>query len=281
MSISIMSEVWKDAPIAGTELLMLLALADSANDDRECWPSLAHLQRKTRLSRPQTQRLLKSLERNGLIEILKNQGKGAAGRKTNQYRILDMTGITHDTPIQEGTGITHDTPTGITHDTQNHHIEPSEERDSISPSDEDEMQSAPKVKKPRAANPMYNAINKVWGYQGQRNGLMAGVLKGTATRKGWAEYNLETPITPEELIAWANWYRRVELKGRTDLNIIEAPVKVQSSIMQWQSLRAEKQNQPARRDLGSYEPPRDAWDNFRNKGDLTPDFLRDDEEAQS
>lgn len=43
MSIRIMTEIWEYSPSSGTELLMMLAIADHANDDRECWPSIARL----------------------------------------------------------------------------------------------------------------------------------------------------------------------------------------------------------------------------------------------
>lgn len=163
MSISVMAEVWKDAPVAGTELLMLLALADSANDDRECWPSLAHLQHKVRLSRVQTQRLLKSLERNGLIEIEKNGGKGKNGQKTNRYRLRYPTSIAHDTPP---TG-----QTGIAGDTLNRNLEPSE-----NPETPDGGSVPENTKKPRPPHP-----NEPW-----RNELLRcfGLTPETVTKTG-------------------------------------------------------------------------------------------------
>lgn len=113
MSIAVMTEVWKDAPVSGTELLMLLALADSANDDRECWPSVRHLMHKVRLSEAQARRVLKSLERQGVIEIDIKKGKGATGRESNRYRICALT------PLAD------DTSGGITDEPLNHHRETS------------------------------------------------------------------------------------------------------------------------------------------------------------
>lgn len=116
-----MTEVWKDAPVSGTELLMLLALADSCNDDRECWPSVRHLMHKARLSEAQARRVLKSLERQGVIEIGIKQGKGVKGRESNRYRVCYLTPIADDTSTPRAD----DTSTGIADDTLNHHYETS------------------------------------------------------------------------------------------------------------------------------------------------------------
>lgn len=230
MSIAVMTEVWKDAPVAGTELLLLLALADSANDDRECWPSLRHLQHKVRVSRPQLQKLITKLVNEGLIEKILKGGKGTKGRESNLYRILNMTGIAQDT-CEVSQGIPVDAETGITQDTLNHHSESSIETVA---SDEAGDSANAKSKKTREPNPMYDAIKEIWGYTASMNGAMARMLTGIATQKGWKEYNLETPITPDGLRLWAKWYRETALKGDESLNMLEERIKIQSSITQWQ-----------------------------------------------
>jgi hypothetical protein len=223
MSIAVMTEVWKDAPVAGTELLMLLALADSCNDDRECWPSVRHLQHKVRVSEPQARKLLKSLERQGLIEIVTKGGKGTKGRESNLYKISPVTPIAHDTS------------TPIAHDTLNHHSESSLNTLASGEAGDD---SKPKAKTPRQPNPMYDAIKDIWGYTAVMNGAMEKMLKGTATKPGWKEYNLETPIAANDLRRWAQWYRQTVLKGDDNLNMLEERIKINSSITQWQERNA-------------------------------------------
>ena len=49
MSIRLMDAVWNGAPYKGTDLLLLLALADYANDAGLCWPTLKTLSKKARL----------------------------------------------------------------------------------------------------------------------------------------------------------------------------------------------------------------------------------------
>ncbi len=53
MSIEIMSRVWSQSQQQGTKLVLLLALADMANSNGYCWPSLETLQQKARLSHRQ------------------------------------------------------------------------------------------------------------------------------------------------------------------------------------------------------------------------------------
>lgn len=45
-----MTHVWDNAPFKGATLMTLLALADSANDEGWCWPSMKTLTEKTRQS---------------------------------------------------------------------------------------------------------------------------------------------------------------------------------------------------------------------------------------
>lgn len=77
-----MSQVWDEANASGGELLVLLALADFSNEKIGCaWPSIETLSKKSRLSIRQTQYVIRSLERKGLLEVKPNEGP----RGTNLY----------------------------------------------------------------------------------------------------------------------------------------------------------------------------------------------------
>ena len=84
MSIRIMSAVWEKAPVDGGSLLVLLAMADFANDNGICWPSLPALGRKARLSERQVRRVLRDLEDAKLI--MTDLGTGPHG--VNTYKVL-------------------------------------------------------------------------------------------------------------------------------------------------------------------------------------------------
>ena len=83
MSIRVMAEVWRNGPDGATDCLLMLALADYANDDGECWPSIDGLARKARLSERGVQTALRRLEAAGWLEIETGGGR----KRCNLYRI--------------------------------------------------------------------------------------------------------------------------------------------------------------------------------------------------
>lgn len=129
MSVRVLTSVWDGYPGGGSDLLALLALADWSDDDGRCWPSIAAIAKKTRLSRSQAQRVMHSLIDSGYVAVTGNETGGAPG-STRQYRIIlsrltgsaDATGRTSATgsvDAQEGshpcanTGSAHATQTVI------------------------------------------------------------------------------------------------------------------------------------------------------------------------
>lgn len=110
MSIRVMSQVWEHSLAEGGELLVLLALADFADDDGYCWPSIARLAGKSRLSERQVKRVLRTLAERDEIEM--PTGERSAERP---FRVTPVTpgqnvpGDAHDTP-----GVTPMTPPGGT-----------------------------------------------------------------------------------------------------------------------------------------------------------------------
>ena len=76
MSIKLMSEVWEHADAKGCQLLLLLALADYADDRGRSYPAIRTLANKTRMTRRGVQKALLELELRGLITV-----KAGAGPK--------------------------------------------------------------------------------------------------------------------------------------------------------------------------------------------------------
>lgn len=78
-----MSAVWDSSSQSGGNLLILLALADFANDEGECWPAISTLAAKARMTERHVRRILRDLEAAGEIESM--PGGGQHG--TNRYLV--------------------------------------------------------------------------------------------------------------------------------------------------------------------------------------------------
>lgn len=86
MSIKVMNWAWSQDISNSSRKLVLLALADRANDDGECWPGITSLAEKCSIPRRTLIRALASLEEQGLISVRRRPGEGS-GRQTNLYQI--------------------------------------------------------------------------------------------------------------------------------------------------------------------------------------------------
>jgi len=74
MSIKVMTRVWEESKHKGSELLLLLAIADNARDDGHAWPGLSVLSGKTRLSRQTLSKKLENLVESGELYIHAQKG---------------------------------------------------------------------------------------------------------------------------------------------------------------------------------------------------------------
>lgn len=87
MSIRVMTTVWDNFPGSGSELLVMLALADWCNDDGgSVHPSIATVAKKVRTSESQARRLIRGLIEKGWVQVVGNEFGGAPGA-TRQYRV--------------------------------------------------------------------------------------------------------------------------------------------------------------------------------------------------
>jgi hypothetical protein len=85
MSIKYMNRVWDSKELKGGRLLVMLVLADHANDAGECWPSQPHLAARARLDARQVRRVVDGLDKEGYLLILE-RGKGRSKRP--HYRLF-------------------------------------------------------------------------------------------------------------------------------------------------------------------------------------------------
>lgn len=81
---SVMTDIWKKSSHSGTELLMLLAIGDWADDDGNAYPSVAKLATKCRMTDRNARLILANLRDSGELQVRFGEGpKGA-----NQYLIV-------------------------------------------------------------------------------------------------------------------------------------------------------------------------------------------------
>jgi len=81
-----MSLVWDDTQFKGTELLVLLCLADHANDEGVCWPCYDRIAARARCTRRQAIRLVKNLRAEGWITVI-GKRPTQKGQFVNLYRV--------------------------------------------------------------------------------------------------------------------------------------------------------------------------------------------------
>jgi len=125
VSIKIMTDVWDHSKANGTPLLVLLCLADWANDDGECWPSISTIGKKCRLKDDRhVKRVIRSLESIGEVVVIIGGGKASrkGGVRSNRYRVtvhLPAETVAHRPPSAQDDGGPQTPPDGglsTTHD---------------------------------------------------------------------------------------------------------------------------------------------------------------------
>src|SRR5262245_51417173 len=83
MSIKVSAKVWQRSQHKSGNLVVLLVLADHANDQGEAWPGIPRLAREARLTQRHTRRCLNQLVASGELEVLPNQAPSGL----NLYKI--------------------------------------------------------------------------------------------------------------------------------------------------------------------------------------------------
>ena len=66
--------MWQHGPEAQGERFVLIALADFANDEGECWPSIDGIARKVCMTARGVQKVLRQLEADGWVSTLVGGG---------------------------------------------------------------------------------------------------------------------------------------------------------------------------------------------------------------
>jgi hypothetical protein len=102
MSVRTMARVWEHSQQTGTHLLMMLAIADFADDDGRAYPSVNTLAKKCRMKPRNANVILAALRASGELKVMANQGPKAV----NVYRIkLNAEGVQSLAGVQERAGV--------------------------------------------------------------------------------------------------------------------------------------------------------------------------------
>lgn len=98
MSVYVSSWVWEHSNATGNARLVLLAIADCADDSgANAWPSLQSIARKAKVSRRTAIRAISELVDMGELECTRGAGQRGAGGVTNRYRVTMVPAPTGDT----------------------------------------------------------------------------------------------------------------------------------------------------------------------------------------
>lgn len=91
-----MTLVWSRAPYNGSTLLILLALADWANDEGVAWPAMDRLAKKARIDKRSARRVIRRLEKEGILVIEEGGGRS----KQNRY-FIQLKRVANCPPLRE------------------------------------------------------------------------------------------------------------------------------------------------------------------------------------
>lgn len=102
MSVKVLSKVWEHYPSGGSSLLVMLALADWSDDEGRCFPSIASIAKKTRLSDSQARRVVHDMINMSYVQVVGNKNGGAKG-SSRRYKINIqlLTASTNATPAAD------------------------------------------------------------------------------------------------------------------------------------------------------------------------------------
>lgn len=116
MSNIILGKVWKLKLGDPTRKLVAACLADAANHEGTCWPSLKGIADLCEVSEQSCRRHIKTMEESGLISKESRYTKGRQTSNGYTFNMATLSPMIASHPRQ-GEGVTHDRGEGVTHDT--------------------------------------------------------------------------------------------------------------------------------------------------------------------
>lgn len=251
MSIKMINWVWENSETSGSQRLVLLALADYADEDCICWPSQQTIAHKCRLSRDYVKDILADLEKQGCIRIINRKLTIGNRNMSNIYKILTPRPVVREaeppTEIDRGVGLPEgreDAPPrgGDAEPTEsiikNHHLtinspqQPSEEDQSITAwLEEKEREKAARIderknkkaSEPRTADQVRaDALSAMLRGGEESRGVKADMLRmfsvnvnlSTKTGQKFVEFIKECKAAGQSLDTFARWWWENDWRGK-------------------------------------------------------------------
>ena len=112
MSIAWMTRVWRSPAPKGADRMMLLALADNANDEGFCWPSIRTLSKKCAVSERAARRTVHRLAQSGYVAVEERPGRSTV----YHLHAARLTPVAGDTPVVDDPPVADDSPTPVVDD---------------------------------------------------------------------------------------------------------------------------------------------------------------------
>lgn len=187
MSIKIMSWVWENSTTKGSHRLVLLALADSANDDGVCWPGMNSISKKANLARRYIVDILGSLEKDGRIQVQRRR-EGKKNR-SNIYQVI--TGVVNSASLGSEEGFTRGSEAEFTRVVRPASPDPSLNPKELNVTDPAAVAAAP----PSPLTPGQRMFLAAFGAKRFSNGLQAQTIADLEIHFGYERL--------AEVVAWA------------------------------------------------------------------------------
>jgi hypothetical protein len=155
MSVAATTAVWERSRAKGSSLLLMLALADYANEDHEAWPSVARLVAMTRMSERNIQYGLRRLTDDGELEVVEPGGRRNGKGYATRYRLSGCFGA-KSAPKDDGCKVDGCKPaSNMGANQRTSRVQPAAPQPSVEPSEEP---PPPKKKSARATSADRNKV---------------------------------------------------------------------------------------------------------------------------
>lgn len=223
MSVSTMAAAWKGSIHGGTELLMLLAIADFADDEGNAYPSIGTLAKKCRMKQRNVNYLIKTLQASGELEIRIGQGP----KGTNRYRInvhrLAMQSIAG---VQQSAGLQ-----SIAHTPAKHcatPLQPIADKPSVNHQEPSEVAS-PKAKKGSRLSQNWQPSSEDLAYCREKRPDLDPLETAEGFRDYWIAQAGSKAVKADWPATWRTWVRNQRAKPTF--------TKAQASGQAWEGAR--------------------------------------------